>query len=536
MTQYEELLRDENAILRKRIALLEENHTQSQPDPQIQSELHKTKTKNIELLSQIQKYEQQIDLLTNKVNQLSTQLSAQYDQIDYTKLFIDKFTKQTHSIYLGEVNKNEMRHYDDDEWYELHVQQHQSYYDEFGYHAFMLLADGQVISVPYKDIKEFDMDDKINSFKRSMSNESKLYQQIYNNNNNNFTPTSVLSPSSLIDNKELEKFIIDKYRQIGFQYEGKGISTGNGNVDDLYPEYQSKEYNLTFSTQYTTQSGVKKNINFTITPRDIIENYTKLEAFILYENPLFSKFLRHEINQYFNHTIVMSNDNKTATVLNKDGKAVYQETLVVPEDIYQETLVTPEESIIEESIEEESNTEEDVSSQPTKYSKWTNEEIALLKQLTLQNMPPREIEKHPNIHKTRSAICNKLHELRTNNEIPSSSLRIDGWTPEEDEIIISMLNDNKDDKAISIKLNKSLSAVTHHIRRLRSLGKISLSDRRTQNSVWINNEEDVETLKRLIKEGYRVKDMLPHLSHEYTYAQVASKVTCLKKLKKSNPL
>ena len=527
MTQYEELLRDENAILRKRIALLEENH-QSQPDPQIQSELHKTKTKNIELLSEIQKYEQQIDLLTDKVNQLSTQLSAQYDKIDYTQLFIDKFTKQTHSIYLGEVNKNEMRHYDDDEWYELHVQQHQSYYDEFGYHAFMLLADGQVITIPYKAIKEFDMDDKINSFKRSMSNTSKLYRQIYDNNNNNFTPTSVLSPSSLIDNKELEEFIIDKCRQFGFQYEGKGISTGNVYFDNLYPEYQSKEYNLTFSTQYTTQSGVKKDVYFTITPRDIIENYTKLEAFILYENPLFSKFLRHEINQYFNHTIVMSNDNKTATVLNKDGKAVYQET-----------LETPEESVesIEESIEEESNTkEEDVSSQPTKYSKWTNEEITLLKQLTLQNTPPREIEKHPNIHKTRSAICNKLHELRVNNEIPSSSLRIDGWTPEEDEIIIQMLNDNKDDKTISVELNKSLSAVTHHIRRLRSSGKISTVDRRTQNSVWINNEEDVEILKRLIKEGYRVKDMLPHLSHEYTYAQVASKVTCLKKLKKSNPL
>lgn len=86
---------------------LEENHTQSQPDPQIQSELHETKSKNIELLSEIQKYKQQIDLLTNKVNQLSTQLSAQYDQIDYTQLFIDKFTKQTHSIYLGEVNKKQ---------------------------------------------------------------------------------------------------------------------------------------------------------------------------------------------------------------------------------------------------------------------------------------------------------------------------------------------------------------------------------------------------------------------------------------------
>lgn len=90
-----------------KMQFLEENHTQSQPDPQIQSELHETKSKNIELLSEIQKYKQQIDLLTNKVNQLSTQLSAQYDQIDYTQLFIDKFTKQTHSIYLGEVNKKQ---------------------------------------------------------------------------------------------------------------------------------------------------------------------------------------------------------------------------------------------------------------------------------------------------------------------------------------------------------------------------------------------------------------------------------------------
>lgn len=522
MTQYEELLRDENAILRKRIAFLEENHTQSQPDPQIQSELHETKTKNIELLSEIQKYKQQIDLLTDKVNQLSTQLSKQYDQIDYTKLFIDKFTKQTYSIYLGEVDKNKIRHYDDDEWYDLHIQQHQSYYDKFGYHAFMLLADGKVITIPYKAVKEFDMDDKINSFKKAMSNASELYQEFYNNN---FTPPSRISPSSFINNKELEEFIIDTCRQIGFQYQGKGISTGNVYCDNLYPEYQSKEYNLTFSTQYTTQSGVKKDVYFTITPRDIIENHTKLKEFILYNNPLFTKFLRHEINQYFNHQITMSNDNKTTTVTNKDNKVVYQETLVT-----------------EESIKESNNSIDipssinDTSSQPVKNTKWTPEEIALLKQLTLQNIPPREIEKNPNIHKTRSAICNKLHELRTNNEIPSSSLRIDGWTPEEDEIIIQMLNDNKDDKAISIKLNKSLSAVTHHIRRLRSSGKISISDRRTQNSIWINNEEDVETIKRLIKEGYRVKDMLPHLSHEYTYAQVAGKVNHLKKLKKSNPL
>lgn len=523
MTQYEELLRDENAILRKRIAFLEENHThQSQPDQQIQSELHETKSKNIELLSEIQKYKQQINLLTNKVNQLSTQLSEQYDQIDYTKLFIYKFTKQTHSIYLGEVDKNKICHYDD-EWYDLHIQQHQSYYDKFGYHAFMLLANGEVITIPYKVIKEFDMDDKINSFKKSMSNASELYRQFYNNNN--FTPPSRLSPSSFINNKELEEFIIDTCRQIGFHYQGKGISTGNVYCDNLYPEYQSKEYNLTFSTTYTTKSGVKKDVYFTITPRDIIENYTKLKEFILYNNPLFTKFLRHEINQYFNHQITMSNDNKTTTVTNKDNKVVYQETLVTEECI--------KESNNPIDIPSSSN---NTSSQPVKTTRWTPEEIALLKQLTLQNIPPREIEKNPNIHKTRSAICNKLHELRTNNEIPSSSLRIDGWTPEEDEIIIQMLNDNKDDKTISIKLNKSLSAVTHHIRRLRSSGKISISDRRTQNSIWINNEEDVETIKRLIKEGYRVKDMLPHLSHEYTYAQVAGKVNHLKKLKKSNPL
>lgn len=522
MTQYEELLKDENAILRKRIALLEENNTQSQPDPQIQIELQTTKTKNLELQTEIQKYKQQIDLLTNKVNQLSTQLSAQYDQIDYTQLFIDKFTKQTHSIYLGEVNKNKIHHYDDDEWHDLYVQQHQSVYDKFGYHAFMLLADGKVITIPYKVVKEFDMDDKINSFKRAMSNASELYRQIYDNNNN-FTPSSILSPSSLIDNKELEEFIIDTCRQIGFNYEGKGISYGNVYYDNLYPEYQSKEHNLTFSIQYTTQSNTKKNINFTITPRDIIENYTKLKEFILYENPLFSKFLRHEINQYFNHQIITSDDNKTITVINKDGKVVYEETLV------SECIKESNNSIDTPSS---SNKEDASSSQPEKYARWTQEEIALLKQLTLQNIPPREIEKHPNIHKKRSSICNKLHELRANNEIPLSPLRIDGWTPEEDEIIISMLNDNKDNKAISIKLNKSLSAVTHHIRRLRDAGKISLIDRRTQNSIWINNEEDVETLKRLIKEGYRVKDMLPHLSHEYTYAQVASKVTCLKKLKK----
>ena len=57
MTNYEELLRDENAILRKRIALLEENHTQTIPDPQIQIELEQTKTKNIELQTEIQKGE-----------------------------------------------------------------------------------------------------------------------------------------------------------------------------------------------------------------------------------------------------------------------------------------------------------------------------------------------------------------------------------------------------------------------------------------------------------------------------------------------
>lgn len=533
MTQYEELLRDENAILRKRIAFLEENHTQSQPDPQIQSELHETKSKNIELLSEIQKYKQQIDLLTNKVNQLSTQLSKQYDQIDYTKLFIDKFTKQTYSIYLGEVDKNKIRHYDDDEWYDLHIQQHQSYYDKFGYHAFMLLADGKVITIPYNTIKEFDMDDKINSFKKSISNASELYQQIYSNNNN-FTPSSILSPSSLIDNKELEEFIIDTCRQIGFCYQGKGISYGNVYCDNLYPEYQSKEYNLTFSTQYTTQSGVKKDVYFTITPRDIIENYTKLKEFILYNNPLFSKFLRHEINQYFNHRITMSNDNKTTTVTNKDNKVIYQETLVTEECIESNNPIQTK------GVPSESN-KEDTSSQSVNYIKWTPEEISLLKQLTLQNIPPHEIVKNPNIHKTHSAICNKLHVLRTNGEIPQSSLRIDGWTPEDDDIIIQMFNNKETPEYIAAKLNRSKSAVKHRIVRLRAAKKLPPEDKTIlhstgQKSIWVGREEDVETIKHLIKEGYKIKDMLPHLSHEYTYAQVAGKVNHLKNLKKSNPL
>ena len=527
MTQYEELLRDENAILRKRIAFLEENNRQSQPDPQIQIELHETKTKNIELLSKIQKYEQQIVLLTNKVNQLTDQLSAQYDNIDFTKLFIDKFTKQTHSIYLGEVDKNKMRHYDDDGWYDLHVRQHQSYYDEFRYHAFMLLADGKVITIPYKAIKEFDMDEKINSFKRAMSSGSELYTQIYNNN---FTPPSRLSPNSFIDNKELEEFIIDICHQIGFCYEGKGISSGNVYCDNLYPEYQSKEYNLTFSASYTTQSGVKKEVYFTITPRDIIENYTKLKSFILYENPLFSKFLRHEINQYFNHTIVMSNDNKTTTVLNKDNEVVYQETLV------SECIKELNNPIQTNDIPSSSN--EDTSSQSTDYTKWTQEEIELLKQLTSQNVPPHEITKNPNIHKTYSAICNKLHVLRTNKEIPSSPLRIDGWTPEDDDIIIQMFNNKETPEQIASILNRSKSAINHRIVRLRAAKKLPPEDKTIlhstgQKSIWANNEEDVETIKRLIKEGYRVKDMLPHLSHEYTYAQVSAKVNHLKNLKKS---
>jgi predicted transcriptional regulator len=530
MTQYEELLRDENAVLRKRIAFLEENSTQTVVDPQIQSELEQTKTKNIELLSDIQKYKQQIVLLTNKVNQLTDQLStlsSQYDNIDFTQLFIDKFTKQTHSIYLGKVDKNKIRHYDDDEWYDLHVQQHQSYYDKFGYHAFMLLADGKVITIPYKAVKEFDMDEKINSFKRAMSNSSELYNQIYNNN---FTPPSRLSPNSFIDNKELNEFIIDTCRQIGFQFEGKGISSGNVYCDNLYPEYQSKEHNLTFSASYITQSKIKKEVYFTITPRDIIENYTKLKAFILYENPLFSKFLRHEINQYFNHTIVMSNDNKTTTVLNKDNEVVYQETLV------SECIKESNNLIQTNNIPSSSN--EDMSSQPTDYTKWTQEEIELLKQLTSQNVPPHEITKNPNIHKTYSAICNKLHVLRTNNEIPSSPLRIDGWTPEDDDIIIQMFNNKETPEQIASILNRSKSAINHRIVRLRAAKKLPPEDKTIlhstgQKSIWANNEEDVETIKRLIKEGYRVKDMLPHLSHEYTYAQVSAKVNHLKNLKKS---
>ena len=471
MTNYEELLRDENAILRKRIAFLEENN-QSQPDPQIQSELNETKSKNIELQSQIQKYEQQIVLLTNKVNQLTTQLSTQYDQIDFTKLFIDKFTKQTHSIYLGEVDKNKMCHYDDDEWYDLHVQQHQSYYDKFGYHAFMLLADGKVITIPYKAVKEFDMDEKINSFKRAISSGSELYTQIYNNN---FTPPSRLSPNSFIDNKELENFIIDLCYQIGFRYEGKGISSGNVYCDNLYPEYQSKEHNLTFSATYTTQSNIKNSIYFTITPRDIIENYTKLKEFILYENPLFSKFLRHEINQYFNHTIITSNDNKTTTVLNKDKKVVYEETLV------SECIKESNNPIQINDISPSTDKEEDESSQPVKNIKWTQE---------------------------------------------------------DDDIIIQMFNNKETPEDIAVKLNRSKPAVNHRIVKLRAAKKLPPEDKTIlhstgQKSIWTNNEEDVEMIKRLIKEGYRVKDMLSHLSHEYTYAQVSAKVNHLKNLKNS---
>ena len=172
---------------------------------------------------------------------------------------------------------------------------------------------------------------------------------------------------------------------------------------------------------------------------------------------------------------------------------------------------------------------------------WTQKEISLLKQLTLQNVPPHEIDKNPNLHKTRSAICNKLHVLRANNEIPSSSLRIDGWTHEDDDIIIQMFNNKETPEQIAAKLNRTKSAVNHRICRLRAEKKLPPEDKTIlhstgQKSIWTGREEDVETLKRLIKEGYRVKDMLSHLSHEYTYAQVAGKVNHLKNLKKSNPL
>ena len=112
------------------------------------------------------------------------------------------------------------------------------------------------------------------------------------------------------------------------------------------------------------------------------------------------------------------------------------------------------------------------------------------------------------------------------------------WTPEDDDIIIQMFNNKETPEQIASMLNRSKSAINHRIVRLRAAKKLPPEDKTIlhstgQKSIWIDREEDVETIKRLIKEGYRTKDMLPHLSHEYTYAQVSAKVNHLKNLKKS---
>lgn len=167
---------------------------------------------------------------------------------------------------------------------------------------------------------------------------------------------------------------------------------------------------------------------------------------------------------------------------------------------------------------------------------WTDEQLSILKEMAVKGCTAKDISQ-VDIMKNRSvnAIGVMISNLRNKGEIPDKEKkktkidpksRNDLWTEDSVNKLIEMHNDGASNVSIAYALNRTTGAVGFKIHMLRKEGKLppinsEETARFRHKSIW--TDEELETIKRMIKEGVRVKDILPHLPNKKR-SQVDSKI------------
>lgn len=175
---------------------------------------------------------------------------------------------------------------------------------------------------------------------------------------------------------------------------------------------------------------------------------------------------------------------------------------------------------------------------------WTDHELEILKSMTLNGDTPYEISRHPDMHRSLGAIQVRIDKLRANGELPKvvkkekpkkekkTKEKKDAyctWTTTEETKLIQMHLAGAKVSDIAKVLGRSKGSVGVRIHKLRAESRLPQGDPEITSRfkpVW--TDEEIETIKRMIKEGARVKDILPHLPNKKR-AQVDNKIADMKR-------
>lgn len=286
MNNYVELLKEENEILRKKIAFLENNRESADPSVEI-----KLREENNNLMKAINAKDTEIASLKLQIVNLNNQ------EIDYEKVFIDTMVNTLDVKYLGCVDQNDFNKYGN---------VRQSGLEKLYY---FMLSDGHVIPLRGQIVHDLNPNNKVSEIGKGL----KHYPDI---NHENFGPNAVFDKTKFINNKDLENFVIAKMRSYGYSYCGKGTCMINGDINESFGS------DLFFDVMLDGSEIVKwKGCRFKISQEDIMEHCFDIDEFILYEGPKFLQFCCGYRKEYYGHTITEEDDG-TKIIRNKDGKIV----------------------------------------------------------------------------------------------------------------------------------------------------------------------------------------------------------------------
>ena len=177
-------------------------------------------------------------------------------------------------------------------------------------------------------------------------------------------------------------------------------------------------------------------------------------------------------------------------------------------------------------------------------NEWTDRELEILKSMTLNGDTPYEISRHPDMHRSLGAIRIRIDKLRANGELPKvvkkekpkkekkTKEKKDtycAWTTKDEDKLIKMHLAGSKVSEIAKVLGRSKGSVGIKIHKLRAESRLPQGDPEITSRfkpVW--TEEEIETIKRMIKEGARTKDILPHLPNK-NRTQVDNKIADMRR-------
>lgn len=162
---------------------------------------------------------------------------------------------------------------------------------------------------------------------------------------------------------------------------------------------------------------------------------------------------------------------------------------------------------------------------------WTARELEILKSMTLNGDTPYEISRHPDMHRSLGAIRLRIDKLRANGELPKVVKKHTycTWTTKDEAKLIKMHLAGSKVSDIAKALGRSKSSVSIKIHKLRGEARLPQGNPEITSRfkpVW--TEEEIETIKRMIKEGHSIKDIVSQLPNKEE-TQIRNKIADMRR-------